>query len=157
MAKKNYTPTQVQSKMEHYCAYQERCHAEVRNKILSYACYGDDLEQIIAHLIKEDFLNEERFAQAYVSGKFRIKKWGKQKIKKALVDKQIGTYLIDKAIAQIDEQDYRDMLKQLLLRKMKQLRSADPYILHQKLFRYAYNKGYETDIIRSVLRTLIEF
>ena len=156
MASKKYTLHEVQKKLEHYCAYQERCHAEVRAKIHTYQVYGQNLEEIISHLIQENFLNEERYAKAFVSGKFRIKHWGKTKIIQALKSKNISPYLIDKAIQQIDEETYTQTLKKLLVRKSRLLKEPDTYHLKQKLFKYAYQKGYSTDLIIRQIASLID-
>src|SRR4051812_48736893 len=93
-------------KAKHYCAYQERCHSEVRDKLYSFKLYKNEVEQLLTQLIEEDYLNEERFAIAYAGGHFRIKNWGKEKIKYALKQKRVSDYCIRKALASISNTDY---------------------------------------------------
>ena len=100
----------ILNKLRHYCAYQERCHEEVRTKLLSLKVYGDGLEEIINQLISEDFLNEERFAKAYAGGKFRMKKWGRGKIIQGLKARKISDYCIKQGMSEIPEEDYQKFL-----------------------------------------------
>ncbi|MBK8342084.1 MAG: RecX family transcriptional regulator [Bacteroidetes bacterium] len=107
------------NKLRHYCAYQERCHEEVRTKLLSLKIYGEGLEAIINKLIEDDFLNEERFAKAYAGGKFRMKKWGRGKIVQGLKLRKISDYCIKKAMLEIDESDYQKTLAALVKAALK--------------------------------------
>ena len=100
---KSLTPQQALQKLKHYCAYQERCHSEVRDKLFSLGIWKRDQDAIIATLIEENYLNEERFALAYAGGKYRMKQWGRQRIRYELKQKQVSDYSIKKALKQIDE------------------------------------------------------
>ena len=122
--KKYHTREQALQKLQRYCAYQDRCHAEVRTKLLSLGIYGDDLEEIIVELIGENYLNEERFARSYARGKFRFKCWGRIRITQELKSRRISDYLIRKALEEIDETEYRQALYDLLDKKLA-LISAD--------------------------------
>ena len=144
-AKKIFSPEVLRRKIEHYCAYQERCQQEVRNKLYELGGYPNDIEQIIAELIEKNFLNEERFAKAFAGGKFRIKKWGKVKIISQLKFKQISAYCIKAALQQIDEDDYLQTLKMVLLKKNKNYAAASP-MQKQQLAKYAMQKGFEPDL-----------
>ena len=106
MDSQKFTPQQAVPKIKQYCAYQERCHVEVRDKLYSYGLIKPEVEEIIYTLITENYLNEERFAIHYAGGKFRMKQWGKNKIKLALKQKQISEYCIKKALKVIDETEY---------------------------------------------------
>ena len=106
------------SKLQKYCAYQERCHQEVRSKLIELKIYGDDLEEIIAELISDNFLNEERFAIAYAGGKFRMKKWGKVRIRIELKKRKISDYCIKKAMQEIDEEGYMEGLYKVIEKKI---------------------------------------
>ena len=139
--------------MQKYCAYQERCQSEVRTRLIEHSVYGDALEEILAELITENFLNEERFAKAYAGGKFRIKKWGKMKIVKELKFKKISSYSINKALKEIDYDAYLETLHQLLEKKSRTLRSKDKWDKRKKLTSFATQKGYEYDVIKEVLNT----
>ena len=96
--------------LQKYCAYQERCHREVRTKLLSLGIYGEHLEEIIGNLIEEDYLNELRFAKTYARGKFRMKAWGRIKIIQSLKQKGITDYCIKEAMKEINIDDYKDCL-----------------------------------------------
>lgn len=141
-------------KLQKYCAYQDRCHKEVRTKLLELGIYGEDLEQIIAELIAENFLNEERFAKSYARGKFRIKKWGKRKIIQELKRRQISEYCIKKGLKEIDDDEYEKKLRELLEKKNTYIVEKNIYIRRKKLFNYAYQKGYESFLIQSFVKTL---
>src|SRR5487761_1922976 len=106
MSNSQLTPMQAATRIRHYCAYQERCHAEVKDKLYSFGLHKNEVEPILSELVSENFLNEERFAIQYAGGKFRIKHWGKIKIKQGLQQKQVSAYCIKKALKEIDEDDY---------------------------------------------------
>lgn len=137
---------------EHYCAYQERSHSEVRFKLIELGARGDTLEEIIANLIENNYLNEERFATAYVSGKFRIKHWGKIKIKQGLKLKQVSNGLIKQALAQISDDEYIDTLTRIITQKSNTLSEENPLRKRQKTIEYAQNKGFELPLILQILQ-----
>ena len=141
-------------KMMRYCAYQERCHQEVRTKLLSLEIYGDDLEEIISALITENFLNEERFAKTYAGGKFRVKRWGKIKIKQALKKRNISAYCIKKAMQEIDEEGYVEGLHKLLEKKRLSTKETDEFKLKGKLAKYAISKGFEAPLVWQTLKEI---
>jgi regulatory protein len=148
MALQNFTPEKAIPKIRQYCAYQERCHAEVRDKLYSFGLYKKDVEQIISDLIGENYLNEERFAIQFAGGKFRIKHWGKNKIKQALKQKQVSDYCIKKALKEIDDTDYIKAFEKLVEQKMKTLKSEkNIFIKKRKLQDFLLMKGYESDLI----------
>ena len=110
-------------KAKHYCAYQERCHSEVREKLYSFSLHKKEVEQILTQLIEEGFINEERFAIAYAGGKFRMKQWGKEKIKYSLKQKRVSDYCIRKALASISTSDYNKTFKSVANKKLATLKS----------------------------------
>lgn len=138
-------------KMSKYCAYQERCHQEVRYKLVAIGIRGDILESILSQLIEEGLLNEERFARAYVRGKFRNNQWGMLKITKELTLKNIGSYLQKKAREEIDPIDYRHTLLNLLTNKKSTLLRYPDEVQKLKLFKYAYQKGFEPELIYELI------
>lgn len=143
------------SKLQAYCAYQERSHKEVRQKLLDLGIYGDDLDQIISQLIEDNFLNELRYATAFAGGKFRVKKWGRIKITRALKQQQVSAYCIKKALqTELPEADYRATLTQVLLQKNEQTKAANLYQRKQKLAQYAFGRGYESPLIWGVFNHL---
>jgi regulatory protein len=149
---KYHTPEQALFKIRDWCAYQERCQQEARDKLYDYGLKTDDVENIIAQLVNENFINEERFAIAFAGGKFRIKKWGKVKIKQELKAKRVSDYCIKKGLAVIDNTDYINTLKKVLALKAKSITEKNFLKKKQKLLRYALSKGYEQDLIFDVLK-----
>ena len=117
-----FTPEQSLQKIKQYCAYQERCHAEVRDKLYSFGLHKNEVEEIISTLITENYLNEERFAIHFAGGKFRMKQWGKIKIKQALKYKQVSDYCIKKALKEIDVDEYEKTFQKLTQQKLKSLK-----------------------------------
>jgi len=135
-------------KIRHYCSYQERCHSEVRTKLYSLGVWKKDVEEIISRLIEEDYLNEERFAMQFAGGKFRIKQWGRVKIKYELKQKQVSEYCIRKALEQIDDASYRQTLRKIALNKWEGLYGEkNIFIKKRKLQDYLLQKGYETFLV----------
>lgn len=151
VTKQKLTKNQARLKAEHFCAYQERCQQEVRDKLYLWGLYTSDVEELIATLITANFLNEERFAIAYVSGKFHMKGWGRLKIKQGLKQKQISSRLINDALKGLDANEYEQKLTRLLEKKAILLKETDAYKRKNKLVQYAMGKGYETDLIFDVL------
>ena len=150
-----FTPQQAVPKIKQYCAYQERCHAEVKQKLYSFGLYKRDVEEIISQLIEENYLNEERFAILYAGGKFRMLKWGRVKIKQALKQKQVSDYCIKKALKEINETDYLKTLHKLAEQKLKTLKSEkNIFIKKRKLQDYLLQKGYEGELVRELVKRL---
>jgi regulatory protein len=143
-------------KTKRYCAYQDRCHQEVRQKIISLKIYGDDLEEIMTELIKQDFLNEERYARSFARGKFRLKKWGRNKIKQQLYARRISDYCIRKAMTEIEEEDYIDTLREVIDKKVNQLEDQPKLIRKDKAIKYALSRGYESNLIFKIVKELEE-
>jgi regulatory protein len=150
---KYHTPEQALIKIRDWCAYQERCQQEARDKLYDYGLKTDDVENIIAQLVNENFINEERFAIAFAGGKFRIKKWGKIKIKQELKAKHVSDYCIKKGLAVIDSTEYINTLKKVLALKAKSITEKNFLKKKQKLVRYALGKGYEQDLIFDILKS----
>jgi len=139
---------------EHYCAYQERSQQEVRNKLYDWGLYQRDVEQIISTLIETNFLSEERFAKAYVQGKFNQKGWGRIKIKQGLKLKKVPDVLIRKALLMIDADAYLQTLTKILEKKARLITEGDRYKRNYKLQQYAMSRGFESDLIADVLKEL---
>ncbi len=140
-------------KIKHYCAYQERAHAEVKQKLYGYGLYKNEVEELISQLIEENYLNEERFAIAFAGGKFRIKQWGKTKIKYELAQKQVSAYCIKKALASISDEDYEKTLAKLVSDKLKTLKGEkNIFVKKSKLQNYLVGKGYEFGVVGKVVR-----
>jgi regulatory protein len=149
--KKYITRTEALAKLQRYCAYQDRCHAEVRTKLIELGCYGQDLEDVMASLIEEKFLDEERFARSFARGKFRMKQWGRNRILQELKQRQISDYCIRKAMEEINEQDYLKTLKEVLEKRAGQIAEVDDFARKGKLAQYAMSRGFEGEIVWQVL------
>lgn len=150
-----YSFLEAKTKLEAFCAYQERCQYEVDQKLISWHFAQEQRMQLIADLIQNRFIDEERFASAYVSGKFRIKKWGKIKIKQHLKQKFISTYSINKALQEIEYDEYEKTIRLLASRKWEERKSGeDIWKFKAKVVRYLASKGYENDLIYEVINEL---
>ena len=148
-----YTPQQALPKAKHYCAYQERCHSEVKDKLYGFGLNKAEVEEMLSTLIEENYLNEERFAIMYASGHFRIKHWGRVKIKYELKKKMISPYCIKKALEGIDENAYLATLEKMAEQKLKTLKSEkNQFIKKKKLQDHLLMKGFESDLIRTILK-----
>lgn len=141
----------ILSKLQRYCAYQDRCEKEVRNKLFELKVYGEEQEEIINQLKQERFLDEIRYAESFVRGKFRMKKWGRVRIVNELKFKNIKDSFIKNGLKEIDEKDYLATLTELLNKKLKSLKGANAYIAKNKTATYLINKGYERDLVWSQL------
>ena len=137
-----------------FCAYQERTQQEVRQRLKDWTVWGDDAEEIIAWLISENYINEERFAKIFAGSKFRVKKWGRKKILFELKARGLSAYCIKMGMAEIENDDYTATLQDLLIKKSKELVGKNPALMKQKLAYFAMSKGYETDAIWEVIRAL---
>lgn len=151
----NLSFLEAKAKIEAYCAYQERCQFEVASKLYSWGITGEQQDQLIADLIVNRFLDEERFAEAFVSGKFRIKRWGRIKIRQHLKQKRISEYSIKKGMASIDLEEYYATIQHLAERKSADLKSEkDPWQKKAKIIRFLASKGFEQELIYEVLGEL---
>lgn len=137
-------------KAARYCAYQERAHQEVRNKLFQIGLYGEEVEHVLTELITEDFVNEERFAKAFASGKFRINNWGRDKIKYVLNQKKISAYCIEQGLKEITEKDYLGTIRILIKNKSKTI-AGDDFTIKNKIARYLIGKGFESELVWPVI------
>lgn len=142
-------------KIAKYCAYQERSHSEVEQKLYSYGLHSNQVQELLAWLITENYVNEERYATTFAGGKFRLKKWGKLKIEKHLAQKKVSQYSIDKALALIDEEDYIATMEDLIDRKRHAVSANNIYELRNKVARSLINKGFEPERVWDKVKTII--
>ena len=153
MAPLNIGTEKATQKIRHFCAYQERNHKEVKEKLYSFGLYKDEVEEILSVLIQENYLNEERYAVAFAGGRFRIKHWGKIKIKYELKQHGISDYCIKKALSAIPSEDYRATLKKQFEAKLKLLKTEkNSYNKKRKLQSYLIQKGFEMELINQLLQ-----
>jgi regulatory protein len=144
----------ILSKARSYCALQERCISETEDKLREWKVKPDKAEKIIEQLIKEDYLNEERFAKSFAGGKFRINHWGKTKIIYELERRKVPDLIIQIGLEEIREDDYEETLKELLVRKNREIKDIDPYRRKQKLVAFALQKGYHYGLVKQVMESL---
>ena len=152
---KKLTFDQAKQKALRYCAYQERSHEEVKAKLFDLGLPSSEVDELLVYLITEGFLNEERFAKLFAGGKFRIKKWGRIKITKALESKGLTKNCIRIGLAEIEEADYRQALEALLRSKISGLHEPNIFVTRDRVSRYAIQHGYEPDLVWEMLKRLL--
>lgn len=143
----SYTIEEAKRKLEHYCAYQERCHKEVFTKLKELNMIPAAIDQIIVHLLDHNFLNETRFAETFSRGKFRVKKWGRIRITNELKQRKISAYNIKKGLAQINDEDYYNTFNELALRRFESLKESNKYKKRKKLADYLLYRGWESAMV----------
>lgn len=151
----SYTLAEAKKKLEYYCAYQERCHKEVRQKLRDMRMIPEAIDQIITHLITENFLNEERFAQSFARGKFNIKKWGRNRITQELKFRNISVYNIKTALKEINDEDYLTTLDALAKKRMTQITEKNSQKRKKKLADYLLYRGWESHLVYGKIKELV--
>ena len=140
-----------------YCAYQERSHQEVKNRLYEYGLYSSEVDELLSRLITEGFLNEERFAKAFAGGKFRMKKWGRLKIQNKLESLGLTNKCIGSGMKEIDPTDYSKTLKDLIKKKAQQTIEQNSFKKRDKVARFAIAKGYEPELVWEVVKEALPF
>ena len=156
ISNKTYTVEEALSKLQNYCSYQERCHQEVRRKLVSMRMIPEAIDQIIVALLDHNFLNEERFAKAYVRGKFRIKKWGRRRLTLELKKKEIGIFNINQAISQINELDYLEVFNDLSESRLSFIKESNKLKKRKKLADYLLYRGWESHLVYQKVNELVQ-
>jgi regulatory protein len=146
------TDPKILNKARKYCVYQERSHQELRDKLYEWGLHKAEVEQMISQLIGEGFVNEERFAIAYAGGKFRIKNWGRIKIKLALRQKKVSDYCIRKALNGINDKDYLKTLEKIISSSSQKIKEKSPLKKNYKVAQHAIRKGYEAELVWEILK-----
>ena len=154
-AKKTYTVEEALVKLQKYCAYQDRCHREVEQKLKQMHMIPEAIERVIVDLIQDNHLNEERFAKAYVRGKFSIKKWGKVRLTLELKQRQISQYVIKTALAEIDPKEYLQTFHKLAEKKALNMFESNPFKRKKKLADYLIYRGWESHMVYDKVNALI--
>lgn len=143
----------IKAKIYRYCAWQERCHQEVSAKLRELGLYGEKVDEMMAHLITEGFLNEERYARAFAGGKFRMKNWGRLKITNALEAKGLTPACIRMGLTEIEDSEYRLTLEKLMEKYLKKLPDEETeFIKRNKAAEFVIRKGYEPTLVWEVLK-----
>ncbi|WP_417603319.1 regulatory protein RecX [Owenweeksia hongkongensis] len=150
--KKQYSVQKAREKIRAFCAYRERSQYEVRERLYEYGLYTDAVNQEISALIQENFLNEERFARAFVRGKFSIKKWGRVKIKQALYPHQLSDYVLKKAFSEIEEDQYLKTLQEVIEKKASSVKIKSEFERNGKIAQYVISRGFEPSLVWEVIK-----
>ncbi|MBC7650182.1 MAG: RecX family transcriptional regulator [Deinococcales bacterium] len=152
--KQSLTPQQALQKLKHFCGYLERSHYETQQKLYSFGLYKKDVDMLLSQLIEENYLNEERYAIAFAGGRFRIKQWGKIKIKYELQQHKVSSYNITKALKCIDDLDYLNTLNSLAAKKWAILKGEQYLTKQAKANSYLLQKGFEQPLISTAISNL---
>lgn len=154
MKKQVISVEEIKRKLESFCVYQDRCHKEVEKKLSEYNLIQEAKDSILLHLLQENFLNEERFSKSFARGKFRIKKWGKQRITRELQMRDISTYNIKIALKEIDEEEYISTLYALVEKKNKLVSETNLFKRRKKVADYLLYRGFESNLVYKAINTI---
>ena len=154
--KQTYTLNEAIKKLEHYCAYQERCHKEVQQKLKEMGMIPEAIDVVIGHLLEHNFLNEERFAKTYVQGKFKIKKWGKRRLTLALKQKDVSKYNINLGLSMLSDEEYIVTFNTLAEKKFNSIKETNSLKKKKKLADYLLYRGWEPHLVYDKVNELIK-
>lgn len=152
---KSFTVDEIKRKIEQYCVYQDRCHKEVDQKMSDYNLIPEAKELILLSLMKDNFLNEERFSKSFARGKFRIKNWGKQRIIRELKFRDISAYNIKTALNEIDEQEYIDTIYRITENRNTVISETNQFKRKKKLIDFLMRKGFENELVFKVVNEVV--
>ncbi|WP_104735247.1 regulatory protein RecX [Hanstruepera ponticola] len=153
---KTYTLEEAKRTLENYCVYQERCHKEVREKLVKMRMIPEAIDIVVVHLLEHGFLNETRFAKAFTSGKFRVKKWGRKRIEMELKKRDISTYNIREAFKDISDSDYLNTFQELAQKKADTITETNVWKKRKKLADYLLYRGWESHLVYEATNQLIK-
>jgi regulatory protein len=156
MEKKSYSVTEAKVKLQQFCAYQDRCHKEVVEKLQQMNMIPQAIDVIVTDLIRDNFLNEERFAKSFARGKFRIKKWGRLRITRELKLRQISKYNIEAALKEIEETAYLNTLDALAQKRNNAVKETNPYKRKKKIADYLLYRGWESHLVYEKINELVQ-
>ena len=151
-----FTLTEATKKLESYCAYQERCHKDVVTKLKEMRMIPEVIDQIVVHLIQENYLNEERFAKSLARGKFRIKKWGRVRITNELKQRNITKYNINIGLKEVDDNTYLETLDTLANKRLEAIQETNVHKRKRKLADYLLYRGWESHLVYGKIQELIK-
>jgi regulatory protein len=151
MYKKRLTKEQVLQKLRFYCRYQQRCQSELKEKLFVLGINKKDHDELLEELLKENCVSDEKFAVAFVSGRFKMKQWGRRKIQKGLKEKRVSEEIAQRALEQINKKEYMAMLNKLAKERYVSLKHEQYLVRKKKTMDYLMQKGYEVDLIKDVI------
>ena len=152
MYKKRLTKEQVLQKLRFYCRYQQRCESEIKEKLFELGINRKDHDELVNGLVKENCVSDERFAKAFVSGRFKLKQWGRRRILKGLKEKRVSDEITQKALEQINIKEYMAVLNKLAKERFASLKNEQYLVRKKKTLDYLMQKGYEVDLIKEVVK-----
>ena len=153
--KKSYTFLEIKQKMVTYCVYQDRCHQEVEQKMWDFLLIPEAKEEILMYLMKENYLNEERFVRSYIRGKFYMKSWGKNKIRNHLKFKGVFEKLINTCFDEIDDEDYEKTILKIYENYYSKQKGLTTYQKKAQTIKYMLGRGFEYEIINKILENFL--
>ena len=156
MEKKSYSLKEATLKAQQFCVYQDRCHKEVIEKLRQMNMIPEAIDMIVSELIQDNFLNEERFAQSFARGKFRIKKWGRVRIVRELKFRNISKFIIDSALKEIDESEYLNTLDELAKKRNAAVKETNSFKRKKKIADYLLYRGWETHLVYEKINELVK-
>ncbi len=156
LQRKTYTVDEAKRTLENFCVYQERCHKEVREKLLKMRMIPEAIDLVVVHLLEHDFLNETRFAKVFTSGKFRVKKWGRKRIELELKKRDISSYNIKEAFQDISDSDYLNTFQELAQKKAETITETNVWKKRKKLADYLLYRGWESHLVYDAVAQLIK-
>ncbi|KAB8151401.1 recombinase RecX [Kordia sp. TARA_039_SRF] len=156
MKQQSYSVTEAKLKLQQFCAYQDRCHKEVIEKLQKMNMIPEAIDLIISELIHDNFLNEERFARSFARGKFRIKKWGRLRIVRELKFRNISKYNIDSALKEIEENEYLKTLDELARKRANAIKETNPFKRKKKIADYLLYRGWESYLVYEKINELVK-
>jgi len=151
MFKQRLTKEQALQKLRFYCRYQQRCQSEIKEKLFELGVPNKDHNDLIIELTKENRVSDERFAEAFVTGRFKMKQWGRKKIQKGLKGKRVSDEIVQKALGQINAKEYITILNKLAKEKYASLKHEQYLVRKKKTMDYLLQKGYEVDLVRNAI------
>tara|TARA_B100000767_G_scaffold43551_1_gene37504 strand:- start:189 stop:653 length:465 start_codon:yes stop_codon:yes gene_type:complete len=154
MNNKDLTNKQIEGKLQYYCSYQDRCHKEVIEKLKTFNIKSNESNEIISNLIKDNYLNESRFSENFVRGKFKIKNWGKVRIVRELKQRNISRYNINLGLKEIDSQEYQNKFDEIFKNKLSSLDNLNKTIKKKKIISYLLYRGWESNLIYSKINEI---
>ncbi|MCF6242953.1 MAG: RecX family transcriptional regulator [Bacteroidales bacterium] len=154
ITKKSISVKQALVKVQNLCARSEKCKADIRKKLYEWQISSSESEKIIESLVQDKFIDELRYAEYFVRDKFRFNKWGRIKIAYTLKLKQIPQNIIEQALLEIKEEEYRESIKNEIMKKQKNIKDTETYKLKEKLIRFAQSRCYELDISSDIIEKI---
>jgi len=156
MYKKRLTKEQALQKLRFYCRYQQRCQSELKEKLFELGINKKDHDELLAELIRENCVSDEKFAVAFVSGRFKMKQWGRRKIQKGLKEKRVSEEIAQRALQQINKKEYTAILNKLAKERYAFLKNEQYLVRKKKTMNYLIQKGYEVDLIKDAIKNFLK-